>query len=200
MLRTIALGMCLVSLLGSSVQAATITFGTADVDNLASVGTLYEAGFEYSATGAGWELQTLLANPGAAAASYFNGQGSFFGDSINIVRTGGGLFQAVSLDYAKFSNTASDQVSVIGYLGGVLQWSTPLTGPATSYTTLSMPNSLIDQLVLFVTLGTQNSAMAIDNIVLTIDGPAVPEPGSLALAGMAGLGMMVNAWRRRQTA
>lgn len=44
----------------------------------------------------------------------------------------------------------------------------------------------------------QFSTLAFDNTELRTAMPAVPEPTSLALAGFAGIGMAVGAWRRRR--
>lgn len=42
------------------------------------------------------------------------------------------------------------------------------------------------------------TALAFDNAELRTASPVVPEPTSLALAGFAGIGMAVGAWRRRR--
>jgi hypothetical protein len=74
-------------------------------------------------------------------------------------------------------------------VGGFRSFGGPLVGVFTG---------LIDEVKVFDTALSTNEVGALYRNTLNPGGPVVPEPTSLALAGFAGIGMAVGAWRRRR--
>ena len=193
---------CVVALLVSSpavATAATITFGNVPVDLLQNAGAQNEAGFTYQAFGAGWELETNFSNPGAALATFFNGQGTTLGQRVDITRSGGGLFTFDAVDWRTVLDANSDDVVITGFLGGVAQGTLALTGSTTAFQTAAFGFSgPIDLLRVQVSLVSGNNALILDNFVVDAANVPVPEPTSMLLLGSGLLGAGVRRWRQRR--
>lgn len=119
------------------------------------------------------------------------------GGTMRLVRNdvSGGTFTFDGLDIANFSGAGgATNISVFGYLGGVLQAEDVFTTSSVSsvFTTVSaslLSGTSIDELRITLDAGLNPQVIeSIDNLVL--NGTRVPEPVTLALfgLGLAGLG------------
>lgn len=180
-----------------TASAATLTFGNADVDKLNTQGVRTEAGFQYQATtGAGWELQTVYAQGGAALTTFFNGEGSAVGDRVEFSKVGGGVFSFDSIDYRTIQSSDGDNVTITGFLNNAVVSFIGLGPGTTTFLTAAGFAGAIDMLRIEVST-TGNNAMLFDNLVLgDVRQQPLPIPGSLALVAL-GLAGLAVAKRRR---
>lgn len=191
-------------LLLSAVQARAdvITFGTGNTDQLGSAGPQVEGAYTYQATGDGWEIENALGNPPSALATFFNGEISSLGDSVEFSRTDGGDFNFDSVDYSTIG-TQFDQLLFSGYLNGNLVDTIHIdaaTAGLADFHTVAGFGGPIDQLVVSIDhIGDfPRGAMLLDNLTLSSDAAAVPEPSSIALLAIGGFGAIAGAYRRRR--
>lgn len=177
----------------SYALASVLTFGNTNVDRLDLAGTQSEDSFSYTASGAGWELETTYGHPGAALATFFNGEGSSVGNTVDIMLTGGGLFTFDSVDW-KTVGIPGDDVVLEGFLSGGLVDSLTLSADSRAWVTAGGFGGPVDLLRVRITGGLGNSAMVLDNVNLTIV-DHVPAPASLTLIA---LGLAGIRYRRKQ--
>ncbi len=180
------------AVLSVAASATTITFGGLVGANGATFTTYTESGFTVSPNGGSkWCEGQIFGNP---VPSLFTGTsvcGSPTNTNALTVTEGGMAFMFSSLDIA--ANNGPTVFSIIGTLLGVPVFS--FAGSANVNATFvmeSMLSGLIDQLVITFTTGGTSSN--VDNIVLITR--TVPEPGSLALIGLAALVGLAVARRR----
>jgi hypothetical protein len=174
-------------------STATITF---DTQPTGAISSFTEAGFTISSTvGDPGDVATIQ-NVGAPNENVVvdGNPNDVFGSLLVIKKTGGGLFNLVSLDVANLSNPGSPipvnpgsgfRIEVSGVPGG-----DDVYGPGSSTFVTESPTDLtnISQLdINLVSFTAANATFAVDNIVLN---SAIPEPSTWAmmLLGFAGLG------------
>jgi hypothetical protein len=174
-------------------STATITF---DTQPTGAISSFTEGGFTISSTvGDPGDVATIQ-NVGAPNENVVvdGNPNDVFGSLLVIKKTGGGLFNLVSLDVANLSNPGSPipvnpgsgfRIEVSGVPGG-----DDVYGPGSSTFVTESPTDLtnISQLdINLVSFTAANATFAVDNIVLS---SAIPEPSTWAmmLLGFAGLG------------
>jgi hypothetical protein len=185
--------------------AATITF---DTQPTGAISSFTESGFTISSmTGDPGDVATIQ-NVGAPNENVVvdGNPDDVFGTLLVITKTGGGLFNLVSLDVANLSNPGSPisvspgggfRIEVSGVPGG-----DDVFGPGSSTFVTESPTDLTNISELDINLVSFTGAgatFAVDNIVLSAG--TVPEPSTWAmmLLGFAGLGFA--GWRElRKTA
>jgi hypothetical protein len=192
------------SALASPAIANEITFDTASFG--AFSGSVTENGFTYS-TLSGALFVNNRGNPGQD----MEGSSAGGGGVLKIVSATGGDFTFDSLQFSAFESTSpptgSQTLKVEGLLGGspvgtdqytaantntVQNWATELASVLAGKT--------LSELDIPLNAGEGPPAFSedIDNVVLTpVAGPAVPEPGSLALLAS---GILAFGWVRRRRA
>lgn len=182
--------------LASPVDAANVTFGTSNIDELVLAGPQFEGPVKYQViSGLAWEIvnsHDTRGNPPSALATFYNGSPTdqSLGDKVEFRLTNGGLFRFVSVDTRANSDAASsDRVSFTGTLNGNLV-STINPIPTNTYVTNSGFAGQMDTLTVAVTLQGFN-ALWIDNLQLEI-----PEPTTQVTLGLALFGMAVVVRRR----
>jgi hypothetical protein len=176
--------------------AQVITFENRQIDFLNLAGPQTEGAFQYHATvGIGWEVQPDVGNPPSALATYYNGQGSATGDTVEIRRIDNGPFSFQSVDFRTINPENSDDVRLSGFRNGSLVGTLDLTTSSTTFQTV--PSGFagpIDLLRVVLSFGGQQNAMILDNFV-------VPEPSGVVLLGACGVGLLTRRnHRRRQVA
>lgn len=190
-----AIGFALFSV---AAAATTITFGGLVGANGAPFTTYTESGFTVAPNvGSLWCEAHVFGNP---VPSIFAGTESLCGSptNTNAVTTteGGADFAFSSVDIA--ANNGDTLFSIVGSLLGsnVFLFSGTVPGHPPgpfSFTTVGSPSGNIDQLI--ITLTTQGTSSNLDNIVL-IPGAPLPEPGTIALVGLALVAGLASARRR----
>ncbi len=182
----------------SGVGAQTVMFGASSLDHLGSAGTQTEAGFDYTATGAGWEIESVYGNPNSALVTFFNGEGSTLGDKVDFTRNGGGLFNFDSVDFRTLLNSNSDQVILTGFLAGSPVGSLALNTSSISFQTVASGIAgPLDLLRVEVTFVSNSNALILDNLVFRAgEASAVPEPAAVSLLGAGSVCLL--ALRRRR--
>jgi hypothetical protein len=187
--------------IGSYAGAATITF---DAQPTGAISSFTEAGYTISSmVGDPGDVATIV-NVGAPNENVVvdGNPNDVFGTLMVITKTGGGLFNLVSLEVANLSNPGSPipvspgggfRIEVSGVPGG-----DDVYGPGSSTFVTESPTDLtnISQLDINIVSFTPESAtFAVDNIVLST---TVPEPSTWAmmLLGFAGLGYAGYGARR----
>jgi PEP-CTERM motif len=177
----------------------TLTFAPlAGSPNGSSFTSETEQGFTVSKTSGSFFVGTVFGNP---VPSIFVGPvPSPVTSSITITPTGGGTFDFESLDVS--SNNGTSGLGITGSLGGNTVFTENTTAPATgnptfNFTTISSTNTgLISSLTIVVTPGLDTNSINLDNIHLSTT--VVPEPSTIAMAGVGGLMLLGYAWRLRR--
>jgi hypothetical protein len=179
--------------IGGYADAATITF---DTQPTGAISSFTEAGFTISSTvGDPGDVATIQ-NVGAPNQNVVvdGNPNDVFGTLLVIKKTGGGLFNLLSLDVANLSNPGSPipvnpgsgfRIEVSGVPGG-----DDVFGPGSSTFVTESPTDLMNISELDINLVSftpESATFAVDNIVLS---SAIPEPSTwaLMLVGFAGLG------------
>jgi hypothetical protein len=204
---SLAAAVLFTSTLAAAGRADTVTFGDLNYDPLVTAGAQTESGFTYEvSSGDAWAVTSEQGNPSSALATYYNSGIPTSGDTVVFTRAGGGNFTFVSVDTWTLGGPGeSDVVSISGYLGGSLVGSILLdsvpVSPSDPYATvLSTFAGAIDRLEVTVVESFFESPFRINSRILDNfefgTAAAVPEPSSLALAGVGGLVVAVLARRR----
>ena len=204
---TAVAAMLVASALALPALANTITFDTANLGVF--TGSVTEDGFTYSKLSGGL-LVDQFGNPGRD----LEGLSTVGGGVVKIVSATGGDFNFNALDFSAFdlSGTGSQTLKVEGFLGGSSvgadqytlantkvfdpkydNWTTEaasvLAGKSISELDITLSASIAGTGSLF----NEN----IDNLVLTPDLAAIPEPASLTILTVAALGASFIRRRRR---
>ena len=209
--QTAGASMVLVSALASPALASTITFETASLGVFA--GPVTEDGFTYSKLSGGLFV-AQFGNPGHD----LEGLSTVGGGVLKIVSATGDDFNFNALDFAAFDilGTGSQTLRVEGFLGGssvgVEQYTlanTKVFNPKydnwTTEAALVLTGKSISELDITLNASAAGSGSLfsenIDNVVLTPELAAVPEPSSLTLLGVAAAGAsFIRRIRRRVSA
>lgn len=177
--------------LASTAQSAVLTFESIPGGTGTNFSSSAEAGFDLvvnglfldaSGNGAGGsanELEGLAGNPSTG--------------NLDVKRTGGGTFKFTSIDVELEYFSSPATVTLMGYLGGILQ-ATDILVASGGYTTspaVNLAGVIIDEIVV---TGQRdfNGGTAFDNLRLE---NVIPLPGTLALLAPSLLGL---AWVRRR--
>jgi len=104
-----------------------------------------------------------------------------------------GGFTAIAFDIGTFDDPTS-QITITLSSGDVLTTSAPI--PSVSFVGFTSTTP-ITSLEIAISGGDRQDTLSIDNFQF---GTAVPEPSTLALAGLGGFGLLISARRRRQAA
>jgi len=186
------------ALLSASVaNAATITFGNTVNDPFLPTETYVEQGFQFTVvSGSQWEISSVVGNPPSALSEGAGAAGSI-GNTISVVRVGGGLFTFASVDFSSWAGALSDGVDLIGLVGGnPIQSLTGLDSSQFAFQTQNSGFTLpIDELRITIS-SIGDFGLSLDNFVL--NDAAIPEPASIVLLGAALAGLA--AGRRRKIA
>jgi hypothetical protein len=211
--NTAVAAMVVMSALMSPALANKITFETASVG--AFTGPVTEDGFTYSKLSGALLINPLLVgNPGKDAEGTISG-----GGVLKIVSATSGDFNFNALDFSAFdfSGTGSQTLQVEGFLGGssvgVDQYTlanTQIFNPkydnwTTEFASVLSGKSLSELDITLNASGAGSGALfneSIDNVVLTPEPAAIPEPSGLTLLGIgvAGASYIRLRQRRRGTA
>src|SRR5215469_11191273 len=206
--RRYTAGLVVASVVALPALANTITFETAAVG--AFTGPVTENGFTYSKPSGALLINPLPGNPAKDAEGTISG-----GGVLKIVSAGGGDFNFNALDFSAFdsSGTGSQTLRVEGFLGGssvgVDQYTlanTKVFNPKYDNWTTELVSVLAGKSIseLDITLNANIAGSgslfneSIDNVVLTPELAAIPEPSSLALLGLAVMGASSIRLRRRR--
>jgi hypothetical protein len=130
---------------------------------------------------------------GTAFADIADPSGGFFG----VTNASGGAFSFISAAFGS-PNTVSETVTVQGFLNGSQVASQVYTigagtGGTATWIDVSLPSSFDDVNYVKMTVSNNGYEIGFDN--LTFDAP-VPEPTTLALAGLGGLSLLLFRHRR----
>jgi hypothetical protein len=178
-------------LAGSASSATVVTFGGLGGTNGASYTTYAESGYTVTKTAGTGCVGQFFGNP---TPDIFGGP-SCDGGTTGTFSLTGGTFKFDAIDLA--ANNGTLTYTFVGKLGANTLWSQSgtLTGPTAVFATISGTNlgSVVDSVTL--SFATAGSSFNLDNINV-ISAP-VPEPTSLAMAGVS-LATLVLWMRRRK--
>ncbi len=181
-------------LLAGQGKADLITFSGLTNPNLTPFATPYTEGlFTVIPTSGTWYEGQVFGNPVPSLVGTVT-------STVEVTRIPSGLFTFSQVDLAD-ALSGGDTYVVEGLLGGSPVFSASGTLPAGFTTVLSPdPGALID--TLRITEHQVSGSFNIDNINVTpAQSPnAIPEPSSLVLFGIAAVGAVGHAWRRRKQA
>ena len=213
---SVAAAMLTASVLALPAVANTITFETAPFGPGFN-GPITEAGFTYSKLN-GALFVNNLGNPGQDVEGASAVVGAAGGDVLKIVSAALGDFDFDGLDFAAFdlSGTGSQTLKVEGFLGGssvgvdqyTLANTNKISNSKYSNWTTEVASVLagknISELDITLNANAANSGSlfdeAVDNVVLTPEQGAIPEPSSLTLLAAAAGASLVWLRRRRLSA
>jgi hypothetical protein len=204
-----AAAMLTASVLALPAVASTITFETAPF-GAAFTGPVTENGFTYSRLSGGLFINSF-GNPGQDA----EGAEGVGGGVLKIVSATGGDFNFNGLDFSAFdfSGTGSQTLKVQGFLAGssvgadqYTLANTNVFNPKYSNWTTEVSSVLAGKSIseLDITLNANVAGSGslsgenIDNVVLTPDAAAVPEPSSLTIVAAAVMGASFIRLRKRR--
>jgi hypothetical protein len=207
--------MVMASALTSPVLANTITFETAP-SGAGFSGPVTEAGFTYSKLN-GALFVNNFGNPGQDVEGQAAVVGAVGGGALKIVSATLGDFDFNALDFAAFNilGTGSQTLKVEGFLSGlsvgVDQYTLPNTkmfnpkyGNWTTEAASILAGKSISELDITLNASAAGSGSqfleAVDNVVLTPEQAAIPEPSGLALLAAAAGASFVWLRRRRSSA
>ena len=205
---SVAAAMLTASVLALPAVASTITFETANLG--AFTGPITEDGFTYSKLSGGLFVNQF-GNPGKD----LEGASTVGDGGLKIVSATGGDFNFNSLDFSAFdlSGTGSQTLRVEGLLGGssigtdqYTLANTKVFNPKYSNWTTEVSSVLAGKSIseLDITLNASAAGSGslfsdnIDNVVLTPDAAAIPEPSSLAIVAVAVAGASFIRLRQRR--
>lgn len=197
------LALTLAGVLAGPATADVITFSGLGGSNASPFPASYTEGIFTVTPVSGTVLQGI--SIGAPAPSVLGGPvgvGSVVTSTIEVTRTGGGLFTFEGLDLTSVNGGTS--FTLAGFLGGSPTFSQAVNQPS-SFTTFSSitaasGSQAFDRLRITGVPGGGTSSFNIDNIRATaVSPPPVPEPATLAVFGLLAAGG-VAGWRRRATA
>lgn len=176
-MRTAALllALAIFSFVPAIGSAAIITFETERFGHIDLNGPNV-AGFTYTATGMGRELETFFGNPDAATAALFKYEGSVIANSLDIVRKGEGPFIFNSIDWRPILDLGSDQACV----------------------KIAIEGNAVSALHDFALSSVDRLTITVVDVAVTLEpGPGiVPEPTSMAIWGLGALGCAFASYRR----
>lgn len=183
-------GAMLVLIAGTAAQAMT----TLDFNGQAigPFGLITEQGFDFTFVGFGdpQAVRNIGAGNNALVDSNINNNS---GAEVTVSRSGGGLFDLISLDLLNFGNMTTLGTNFRVVVAGVNHSLNPGTTPL-------MPNLMgISSFNINIVSGGPAMDLGVDNIVVQVPAPpggAVPEPVTATL-GLMGLGVLGMATRRR---
>jgi hypothetical protein len=205
---TAGAAMVMASALVSAALANTITFDTANLGIFA--GSVTENGFTYSKVSGGLFV-SQSGNPGRD----LEGLSTVGGGMVKIVSATGGDFNFNALDFSAFdlSGTGSQTLKVEGFLDGssvgadqYTLANTKVFNPKYDNWTTEAASLLAGKSIseLDITLNASISGSgslfneSIDNLVLTPDLAAIPEPSSLAIIAVVVVASSVRLRQRRR--
>ena len=189
----VAAAMLVASVLASPAVANTITFETASPGVF--TGAVTEDGFTYSKLSGGLFVNQF-GNPGKDL------EGTLGGGALKIVSATGGDFNFNALDFSAFDlfGAGSQTLKVEGFLGGsslgadqYTLTNTKVFNPQYTNWTTEAASTLLGKSIseLDITLNASATGSGLlfsenlDNVVLTPDAAAIPEPSSLTILALA---------------
>jgi len=191
-LRPLTLAAAAAFCLAGSVHATVVNFddpGVITIDPITDVATYIESGYKIQGPATSF---LPLDDPDNARNGFL--VGGFLGDSVlfSLMAVSGGIFSLLSLDRAFFTFFPPGDTDDLLIISGLLDGAQVVSGDF-SLGALTTINFSSDWSRLTQVTFQSPSLFSLDNINVA----AVPEPGTLALVGLAAAGL---AFTRRRTA